>query len=406
MSRRRVTVEELAVTNGIDCEIALLMLQEAGFHIGSITDVISKSKYATARRILELPSEKDLRSTVSLANKFNMTELELREKLIKAKLIRPYEARVARKKLKALKAILVPRLSVPSPPPESSSRQAEVLETKALVAERLRKKKIARPPCGFRWRIIGCSEDMQYLRPGDVEAIHYKLVEDFAKGKDPIVPAGVRTPSLLESAVNRPHTSLGELIKYPSISMAGSALLHALIHNHPFHNGNKRTGLVALFVFLDKNGYVLTAKDDELFDYVIRVSAHGLVDSNGSVGGTLSDYEMQDMAKWLQRKIKRIRKGEQIVKFGRLKQIPGNRGCAFDVVPGNRINIRCGSLHTQVFYANDGRDVDPSTVHKIRRDLHLDEAHGYDSDIFYNEGDRIDVFINKYRKVLDQLARL
>ena len=94
------------------------------------------------------------------------------------------------------------------------------------------------------------------------------------------------------------------------------------------------------------------------------------------------------------------------MKFRELRQVMTVRDCRFEILSGNRINISKGKLRTQVFYASEGRDVDPNTIHKIRHDLDLDDEHGYDSDIFYNASPRIDEFINKYRRILDRLAKL
>src|SRR5258708_1626270 len=77
--------------------------------------------------------------------------------------------------------------------------------------------------------------------PSLVLVIHNQLVRDFAESGDPIDPPGIRDRGeLLESALSRPQTSIGTTLKYPTIEMAAAALLHALVHNHPFHNGNKR----------------------------------------------------------------------------------------------------------------------------------------------------------------------
>jgi predicted ATPase len=54
-------------------------------------------------------------------------------------------------------------------------------------------------------------------------------------------------------------------------------------------------------------------------------------------------------------------------------------------------------------YAIDLKDL---PIHKIRRNLELDDEHGYDSDIFYNFGPRITEFITKYRRLLDRLAKV
>lgn len=105
-------------------------------------------------------------------------------------------------------------------------------------------------------------------------ATHFELVRMFQKEKDPIVPAGVRDENLLRSAVERPGTSLGNTEKYRSIEAKAAALFHSLMMNHPFHNGNKRTALVATLRFLDRHDRRIAASDDEVFAFVIDVASH------------------------------------------------------------------------------------------------------------------------------------
>jgi death-on-curing family protein len=54
-----------------------------------------------------------------------------------------------------------------------------------------------------------------------------------------------------------------------------AALFHSLTKNHAFHNGNKRTALVALLSSLNRNGYHLNAEvtDDVVYDLAIAVTA-------------------------------------------------------------------------------------------------------------------------------------
>ena len=73
---------------------------------------------------------------------------------------------------------------------------------------------------------------------------------------------------------------------------------------------------------------------------------------------------------------------------------------------GNRANVYRGKLQCQIGYRNEGSDVSRRSIHKLRKDLQLDEEHGCDSDIFYNSGPRIPLFINRYRKVLNRLAKV
>src|SRR5258708_5521281 len=91
----------------------------------------------------------------------------------------------------------------------------------------------------------------------DVVAIHESLVADFAAAADPIAPPGIRTRALHESAVNRQLTSHGDRLKYPDPISNAATLTFGICNDHPFHNGNKRTALVAMLVHLDKNKLAL-----------------------------------------------------------------------------------------------------------------------------------------------------
>jgi prophage maintenance system killer protein len=91
------------------------------------------------------------------------------------------------------------------------------------------------------------------LTAEDVLTIHEYLINDFAATSDPISPPGVRSVALLESAVGRQHTGTGSTLKYPDPIDNAATLLYGVCLDHPFHNGNKRTALVAMLVHLDKN---------------------------------------------------------------------------------------------------------------------------------------------------------
>lgn len=253
--------------------------------------------------------------------------------------------------------------------------------------------------------VVGRRERLAYLTFVDVERIHWKLVEDFRSTRDPIDPAGIKSEDLLHSALSRPTTSMGRDLKYPTATMAAAALLHSLIHNHPFHNGNKRTALVSMLVFLDKNHWSLRVEsDDELFEFLLSVGSHSIVATPD--GRTPSaDAEVTVIAKWLHRRLRPTGATTRAFKFHDLRTLLAKYGCEFEPKSGNRINIRRGPLSMQVWYGGEGRDVRPGTIPKIRRQLHLDEEHGYDSEVFYNAEARLPGFIMRYRNVLDRLAK-
>jgi len=82
---------------------------------------------------------------------------------------------------------------------------------------------------------------------------------------------GVRDPGLLASALARPRTSL----EYSNPGVPELAALYALgvIKNHPFVDGNKRVEAVLLELFLDLNGYTLTADDADMLHVVLGIAS-------------------------------------------------------------------------------------------------------------------------------------
>lgn len=68
---------------------------------------------------------------------------------------------------------------------------------------------------------------------------------------------GIRDFLLLHSSIERPKATFAGKDLYSTIWDKAAALIHSLILNHPFEDGNKRTGLLSARRFLAKNGYDL-----------------------------------------------------------------------------------------------------------------------------------------------------
>lgn len=84
----------------------------------------------------------------------------------------------------------------------------------------------------------------------------------------------VRDFGLLDSAAQRPASTLWGSEAYEGIPLKAAALLESLTRNHPLVDGNKRLGWLATFVFLDLNGFDLEPpNDDAAYDYVIAVAS-------------------------------------------------------------------------------------------------------------------------------------
>src|SRR4030042_4939895 len=92
-----------------------------------------------------------------------------------------------------------------------------------------------------------------FLTLGEVLEIHRDQIKRY--GGDP----DIRDLRLLQSAVAIPASSFGGQYFHGDLFEMGAAYLFHIVQNHPFIDGNKRTGAVAALVFLDLNGVTLAA---------------------------------------------------------------------------------------------------------------------------------------------------
>lgn len=101
--------------------------------------------------------------------------------------------------------------------------------------------------------------------------MHQRLIERYGGTH------GVRDEALLDSALNAPFQSFGGYEFFPTVIDKAVRLCIGLVQNHPFHDGNKRIGAMALLTMLDLNRIELRTNSDEL-SYNILQYAAGSVD--------------------------------------------------------------------------------------------------------------------------------
>jgi len=107
---------------------------------------------------------------------------------------------------------------------------------------------------------------MKYLTPEQVLFLHARLVAETGGSH------GVRDLNMLLSAVSRPQASFDGQDLYPDLFHKAAALLDSLINNHPFVDGNKRTGIASAALFLQVNGYRMNASNLELEKFTLDVA--------------------------------------------------------------------------------------------------------------------------------------
>jgi death-on-curing protein len=106
-----------------------------------------------------------------------------------------------------------------------------------------------------------------YLTIVEVLAIHEDQVARYGGSH------GVRDHGLLEAALFRPQTGY-----YADLIDEAAALWESLSQNHPFVDGNKRTGFAVTYTFLAINGARLTANAAETEKFMLSLYAAGTFD--------------------------------------------------------------------------------------------------------------------------------
>lgn len=128
-----------------------------------------------------------------------------------------------------------------------------------------------------------------WLVPGAVYAIQRELVARYGGSQ------GVREPALFDTVMSRPHHLTIKTSKAP-IAIYAAAYGWGLLRSRPFEEGNKRTALAMMVVFLDYNGWEFGCSEAEETVMVQRAAA-----------GHLKEHEWTE---WVQRSVRRKVKGK------------------------------------------------------------------------------------------------
>lgn len=104
-----------------------------------------------------------------------------------------------------------------------------------------------------------------YLEPEDIELLHDKAIE---------LHGGLlgRPPYKLEGLLSIPLSGFGDYEHYPTIIEKAAVYHYHLASGHAFLDGNKRTSFLAMFTFLDWNGYELYVDPHEAFLWTLEIA--------------------------------------------------------------------------------------------------------------------------------------
>lgn len=108
--------------------------------------------------------------------------------------------------------------------------------------------------------------EIYFLTIEDVTMIHVGQIRKYGGLH------GIRDINLLDSAINYPKATFDQQYVHSDIYLMAAAYIFSIIKNHPFLDGNKRTGFVAALSFLYRNDIILDVSEQELYDITMRIA--------------------------------------------------------------------------------------------------------------------------------------
>lgn len=108
---------------------------------------------------------------------------------------------------------------------------------------------------------------MRFLTLNELLTLHKRILAQSGGS------AGIRAIGGLESALAQPRMTFDGQELYPTLAEKAAALGFSIIQNHPFVDGNKRTGHAAVEIFLILNGFELDKPVDEQEEIFLQIAS-------------------------------------------------------------------------------------------------------------------------------------
>jgi death-on-curing protein len=118
-----------------------------------------------------------------------------------------------------------------------------------------------------------------YLSAEEILQLHFLVIEDYGGSH------GVRDEGRVRSVIEAPAQEAFGVEQYKTVYEKAAVYMRNIIGDHPFVDGNKRTGVTVCGVFLRRNGVNLAATPKQLEDFAVQIAVEHL--------------DVDEIAKWL-----------------------------------------------------------------------------------------------------------
>lgn len=276
------------------------------------------------------------------------------------------------------------------------------------------------------------------LTTAEVQELHNLLSTHplITEVTEPISPPGVKNMHLLESAVARQTTGLGDYSKYDTSYSNCATLVYGIACNHAFHNGNKRAALLCMIKHLYRNGLILRSNtsNKEVYSFLTSIAAGTLRDykekhksykllhknvygtEKGRRTGTEVDHELdiKFIEGWLKKNSVSKNEDDRPVRWRnlfsilerlKLTVVPDEKGKKLELL---REEPRFWGLYkkvTKMSYPYNGETCPKHIIRDIRKDFGLTTNDGLDNPAFYDEKSFIDDEIVMFKQAIYNLSK-
>ncbi len=255
----------------------------------------------------------------------------------------------------------------------------------------------------------------------DVLRAHYLIADYFSDEEEGIV-YGLKSETLLGSALGRQFTGFGNVDKYHSSVEICGTLFYGLIKNHAFHDGNKRTAFLVLIYHLQKQN--LTFKDSKRKASIESLSVN--IAAN-ELDGTYErfkkfnegdDPEVRFIIDYLERNTRPLNRRFYSVTYSDFDRLLRKFNVCLDNPHGGFIDVIqlktpkpilglkrkekwCKIL--QIGFPGWKRKVGLKALKETLKTAKLTAENGVDSEVFFRDAEPLSIIIDEYNDLLRRL---
>lgn len=252
----------------------------------------------------------------------------------------------------------------------------------------------------------------------EVLKAHY-IISDYFISEGEAVFFGVKNFNLLSSAVARQNVEFGGIHKWEDCYHKMATLLFGITKNHAFEDGNKRTALLSLLLYIDKEELQLIYKQQVLEDLVIRIAANELsiYDRYNKYYAGKEDAEINFIADQIKKYTRKTNKRIYTITYEEFNRRLKKFDVWLDNPKGNCINVyRKKEVRKlliikkmkeerilQIGFPGWKRQVNPKAIRSVLSEASLTAENGVDSDVFFRDAEPAYELIKEYRSPLIRL---